>query len=50
MYEMYSESVVRDIIAKNAVVEPILIRQRRAARIETKASACIGIFSVGWTY
>jgi hypothetical protein len=47
MYEMYSESVARDIMARNAVEEAILMRKRRQARIETKASAFVGIFSVG---
>ena len=47
MYEMYSENVARDRMAKNAVVDPMLNRARTQLRIETRYSAFVGIFSVG---
>jgi hypothetical protein len=47
MYEMYSENVARERMARNAVVEPILMRARRQLRMETKTRAFTGIFSVG---
>jgi hypothetical protein len=50
IYEIYRAMVAKERTAKKAVVEPRLIRARIQLKIATKASAFVGIFSVGWIY
>jgi hypothetical protein len=46
-YEMYNASVAKDKMARNAVVDPMLINNSTHMRIERRASALSGIFNVG---
>ena len=42
------ETVTRNRIEKKAVVEPMLIRERRTQQMQTRASALVGVLNLGW--
>jgi hypothetical protein len=42
--------VTKDKTEKKAVVDPILIRERRMQQMVTRASALVGILDLGWTW
>ena len=48
MYEMYSATVEREMMATKAVVDAMLKTAKAAQRTAVKESALVGILRVGW--
>ena len=50
VYDNISETVLRDMIALKAAVEPRLMRERRTVKRHERVTALAGICSLGWTW